>query len=86
MSLSFEIGDVILYKNSKGVYQNGVISKEEEQDGSYSIYLLNTSGKKIFGVSREKLMYQFESSDFVEEMPDLTARKIMEHLNVRCME
>ena len=77
MSSTFEVGDVIFYKSKKGVYHNGVISKQE-QDGSYSIYLLNTSGKKIYRVPREQLLYQFESAAFVEEMPALTPNEIME--------
>lgn len=70
-STLFQVGDLIFYENTDGFYQNGVISKLEG-DNSYSIYLLNTSGQKLYGVPRSKLMYQFESSDFVEDVPELT--------------
>jgi hypothetical protein len=75
MSLRFQIGDVIFYRNAKNMYVNGVISKQEE-DGTYSIYLLDTTGDKIYHVPRNRLMYQFESPDFIEEIPALTSSKV----------
>ena len=75
LSTLFEIGDLILYTAKNGKYRNGVISKIED-DGTYSIYLLNTSGQKIYNVPRSRLIYQFESADFVEEMTGLSEETI----------
>eukprot|EP00532_Pseudo-nitzschia_australis_P004846 CAMPEP_0168188090 /NCGR_PEP_ID=MMETSP0139_2-20121125/15423_1 /TAXON_ID=44445 /ORGANISM="Pseudo-nitzschia australis, Strain 10249 10 AB" /LENGTH=1330 /DNA_ID=CAMNT_0008110427 /DNA_START=98 /DNA_END=4090 /DNA_ORIENTATION=- len=71
MSKSFEVGDLIFYKNRHSIHQNGVISRIDD-DGTYSIYLLNTSGQKLYGVRRKQLMYQFETADFYQQVPDLS--------------
>lgn len=71
MSISFEVGDLIFYQYTDSFWQNGVISRVDD-DGTYSIYLLNTSGKKLYGVSRDKLMFQFETADFYQEIPNLS--------------
>jgi hypothetical protein len=76
MSTSFEVGDLIFYEGDDGVFNNGVIS-QKEGDFKYSIYLLNTSGKKVHGVPRSSLINQFESADFVEKIPDLSIPKIL---------
>mmetsp|Transcript_7834 Transcript_7834/g.19536 ORF Transcript_7834/g.19536 Transcript_7834/m.19536 type:complete len:1438 (-) Transcript_7834:738-5051(-) len=67
----FEVGDLIFYNFGYGYLQNGVISKIESDD-MYSIYLLNTSGEKVYNVPRDRLIHQFESSDFVESVPPLS--------------
>mmetsp|Transcript_14520 Transcript_14520/g.40367 ORF Transcript_14520/g.40367 Transcript_14520/m.40367 type:complete len:1336 (-) Transcript_14520:1047-5054(-) len=71
VSKSFEVGDLIFYQNKRSLYQNGVISRVDE-DGTYSIYLLNTAGQKLYGVQRSRLLYQFETADFYQEIPDLS--------------
>jgi hypothetical protein len=76
LSTSFEVGDLIFWENEYGVFQNGVISSKEV-DGTYDIYLLNTSGNKVYGVPRSSLIYQFESADFVEEIPDLDIPELL---------
>jgi hypothetical protein len=75
LSTSFDVGDLILYGAKNGMYRNGVISKIEDDD-TYSIYLLNTSGKKVYNVPRSRLIYQFESTDFVEELTRLSPETI----------
>ena len=76
LSTYFEVGDLIFYKNSYSIHQNGVISRVDE-DGTYSIYLLNTSGQKLYGVKRAELMYQFETADFYQDIPDLSVTTLL---------
>jgi len=76
LSISFEVGDLIFYKNSRSIHQNGVISRADE-DGTYSIYLLNTSGQKLYGVQRNELIYQFETADFYQDIPDLSVPTLL---------
>jgi len=76
MSTTFEVGDLIFYQNDERIHRNGVISRAED-DGTYSLYLLNTSGTKLYGVSRNKLMHQFESADFYQEIPSLSASNLL---------
>jgi Spermine/spermidine synthase domain len=71
MTTTLEVGDLIFYNNPYGILQNGVISKVES-DGTYSIYLLNTSGEKKYGIPRNQLIHQFESTNYVESVPDLS--------------
>lgn len=72
MSTAFEVGDLIFYKNNRGMHQNGVITRAED-DGTYSIYLLNTSGTKLYNIQRNRLMYQFESANFYQDIPSLSS-------------
>ena len=44
----------------------------------YSIYLLNPSGTKLYDVQRKELMYQFETADFYQEIPDLSISTIFD--------
>eukprot|EP00536_Pseudo-nitzschia_multiseries_P003195 jgi/Psemu1/322908/estExt_fgenesh1_pg.C_470035 len=71
MSKDFEVGDLIFYQNKHSLHQNGVISRVDE-DGTYSIYLLNPGGEKLYGVQRNRLMYQYETADFYQEVPALS--------------
>ncbi len=75
LSKPFEVGDLIFYENNDELYNNGVISRVEEE-GTYSIYLLNPSGTKIYGVKRDQMIYQFETANFYQEIPDLSARQL----------
>jgi len=76
MSASLEVGDLVLYEYEDRLYTNGVISQKEEGH-KYSIYLLNTDGRKLHGVPRSSLMHQFESADFIEDIPDLSIPELL---------
>lgn len=73
----FEVGDLIFYNTGHGYLQNGVISKVESED-YYSIYLLSTSGEKVYNVPRRRLIHQFESGDYVESVPPLKISVLQE--------
>jgi hypothetical protein len=76
LSTAFEVGDLIFYKNHYSLFQNGVISRVDE-DGTYSIYLLNTSGEKLYGVRRNELISQFETANFYQNIPDLSVPTVV---------
>jgi len=76
LSIAFEVGDLIFYQTDRGIYRNGVISRAED-DGTFSIYLLNTSGTKLYGVQKNRLMYQYESADFYQEIPALSTSTLL---------
>jgi len=76
LSAAFEVGDLIFYQTDRGIHRNGVISRAED-DGTYSIYLLNTSGTKLYGVQKNRLMYQYESADFYQEIPALSTATLL---------
>jgi len=76
LSTSFEVGDLIFYRDSYSIHQNGVISRADE-DGTYAIYLLNPSGSKLYGVKRNELMSQFETANFYQDIPDLSTPTIL---------
>ncbi len=74
---NFEVGDLIFYEVEEELYENGVISGVAE-DGTYSIYMLNPSGEKVYGVEKDELLSQFETADFYQKIPDLSAPKLID--------
>lgn len=84
-STSLEVGDLIFYKNVEIYgpgehfisYENGVVSRADE-DGTYSIYMLNPSGSKLYGVKRDELVHQFETGNFFQQIAGLSADKLLD--------
>jgi Spermine/spermidine synthase domain len=72
---SFDVGDLVLYEYKKGRFANGVVSRKDE-DGTYSIYLLNPDGEKLYNIPLSALVLQFESAEFVTEIPDLSQTEL----------
>lgn len=73
---AFEIGDLVLHEYEEGMYENGVVSRAEE-DGTYDIYLLNPDGLKVHAVPATNLILQFESTEFVTEVPALSSTELI---------
>ncbi|KAG7349320.1 spermidine synthase [Nitzschia inconspicua] len=72
---SFEIGDLVLHEYEVGMFENGVVSGIHE-DGTYDIYILNPDGLKVYGVPNTKLLLQFESGEFITEIPSLSTAQL----------
>ncbi|KAL3917954.1 MAG: hypothetical protein SGILL_004472, partial [Bacillariaceae sp.] len=73
---TFGTGDLVLFEYAEGFYQNGVVTRKQE-DGAYAIYLLNTDGEKVYDVPRSRLLFQFESAGFVTEVSKLTTTDVL---------